>query len=663
MSKRFLGILLALCMAVTVFPCAALAAEGKAGETIEAVYLGVRDYGKVDADTVKAPEFDGYLFSVDGKTQNYKVAKTDDFTIQSVLQEGYIYNLTVTDGTVTEAKMLDKGSPNVVCGEVSALGDGSLTVADKALAFDASATKWYDVKQAAGGATVTAIKSGDVKAGDTVKVVLNDNGAAATVYKAFVAKAYTAPVKGTPGVRTLKNLIATAFEPVGTALYIYGGSWDWEDDTSSLQSTTIGLSQSWIDFFQQNNSLEFSYKTPVEAEGDEDDAYTEEQKVSSYYPFGAWNEYYYAGIDCSAYIGWLVYNVRNTASSTNPAEDGYVGGSTKTANRFAEYGWGTKSREAVTFNGGANDLKVGDIFSMSGHVWMVVGNCSDGSVVIIHSTASKNRNDVYGGGGVQLSAMNPNDPTDKNCEAYKLATEYMSTYYPEWYKYHDVMLRNWDSYTKIASGSASKDLAGKFTWDLSGNAMLTDPDGYASMSASEILADLFGKDAGKKASFTDVPDGAWFAESVAWAVDKKITKGMTDTTFGPNEKCTKAQIITFLYRAAGSPEPNGANPFEDVKADAYYAKAAAWAAENGIVNVDKFEPDTPCTRQMAVEFMWRYAGSPAAEPANFSDVSSGAVDWAVGAGVTLGMGDGTFGAEQTCTRGHIATFLYRAFAK
>jgi hypothetical protein len=651
--RKYLGILLALCMLATVFPCAAFAAGE---ETLEAVYLGIQDYGKQSADTVKAPEFDGYLFSVDGKTQNYKIRQTEDFTIQSVLQEGYIYSLTVSDGTVTDAKLLDKGAQNVVCGEVSALDAGAVTVAGKQIKLDASA-KWFDVKQAAGGATVSAITSGDVKAGDTVKVVLTDGGSAKTVYKAFVAKEYTAPVKGEPGVMTLKNLLATAFEPVGTALYIYGGSWDWEDDTSSLQSTTIGLSQSWIDFFQQNNGLDFSYKTPVEAEGDEDDAYTDEQKANSYYPFGAWNEYYYAGIDCSAYIGWLVYNVRNTTSSTNPAEDGFVGGSTKTANRFAGYGWGTKSREPVTFNGGANDLKVGDIFSMSGHVWMVVGNCSDGSVVIIHSTASKNRNDVYGGGGVQLSAMNPNDPTDKNCEAYRLATTYMSTYYPEWYKYHDVMLRNWDSYTKIASGSTSKDLAGKFTWDLSGEAMLTDPDGYANMSAAEILADLFGT------SFTDVPNDAWFAEPVMWAVTQGITNGMGDKQFSPDTDCTKAQVLTFLYRAAGSPEPKNACPFSDVKAGAWYEKAAAWAAETGIVDGTELTPDAPCTREMAVEFMWKFAGSPSAPETSFTDVSSAAVNWAVDAGVTNGMGNNLFMPDKTCTRAEIVTFLYRGFAK
>ncbi len=656
MGKRVFSILLVLCLLTAAFPCLALAAGTAAGDTVEAVYLGIRDYGRQSADAVKDPAFDGYLFSVDGKTQNYKVAETEDFAIQSVLQEGYIYLLSVKDGTVTAAELLDRGAQDVICGEVSAADASGITVAGKALKLGASA-KWYEIKQAPGGASVSAIQSVDVKAGDTAKVVLAADGSASTVYKAFVAKDYTAPVKGTPGVMTLKNLLATACEPLGTALYIYGGSWDWEDDTSSLQSTTIGLSQSWIDFFQQNNGLEFSYKTPVETESDEDDSYTDEQKVSSYYPFGAWNEYYYAGIDCSAYIGWLVYNVRNTKSSTNPAEDGYVGGSTKTANRFADYGWGAKSRDAVTYGGGANDLKVGDIFSMSGHVWMVVGVCDDDSVVIIHSTASKNRNDVYGGGGVQLSAMNPKDPTDKNCEAYKLATGYMSKYYPEWYKYHDVILRNWDNYTAIASGSASKDLAGKFSWNLDGSAMLTDPDGYANKGAAEILADLFGL------NFSDVSESAWYAKPVAWAVGTGITNGTGDNLFSPEQTCNKAQILTFLYRAAGSPEPKSAAPFADVAADAYYAKAAAWAAEKAIVSGDRFDPEAPCTREMAVEFMWKCAESPSAAKADFTDVSSSAVDWAVATGVTKGMGDGTFAPDKTCTRAEIVTFLQRGFVK
>lgn len=102
--------------------------------------------------------------------------------------------------------------------------------------------------------------------------------------------------------------------------------------------------------------------------------------------------------------------------------------------------------------------------------------------------------------------------------------------------------------------------------------------------------------------------------------------------------------------------------FTDVSADAYYADAAAWAAEEGIADGDAFAPDAPCTREMAVEFMWKYAGSPDAADASFADVSSDAVNWAVAEGVTNGTSDSTFSPDGTCTRGQIVTFLYRAFA-
>lgn len=127
--------------------------------------------------------------------------------------------------------------------------------------------------------------------------------------------------------------------------------------------------------------------------------------------------------------------------------------------------------------------------------------------------------------------------------------------------------------------------------------------------------------------------------------------------------CSRAQIITFLWRAAGSPEPEAPSAFTDVKADAYYAQAVAWAAESGMVTGSTFSPDAPCTRLMAVEFMWKQAGSPSAADANFTDVSSDAVNWAVEAGVTSGTTADMFSPDTTCTRAQIVTFLYRAFAQ
>lgn len=163
-------------------------------------------------------------------------------------------------------------------------------------------------------------------------------------------------------------------------------------------------------------------------------------------------------------------------------------------------------------------------------------------------------------------------------------------------------------------------------------------------------------------AFADVTADAYYAAPVVWAVEKAITVGTSDTEFSPEETCTRAQIITFLWRAAGSPEPQSPGVFSDVADDAYYAKAATWAAENGMVSGDTFAPEEPCTRQMAVEFMWKHAGSPDASPANFSDVSSDAVDWALSNGVTSGTSDTTFSPKEICTRAQIVTFLYRAFA-
>lgn len=164
-------------------------------------------------------------------------------------------------------------------------------------------------------------------------------------------------------------------------------------------------------------------------------------------------------------------------------------------------------------------------------------------------------------------------------------------------------------------------------------------------------------------SFADVAADAYYAEPVTWAVEQGITYGTSVNTFSPDDTCTRAQIIMFLWRAAGSPEPKNSSAFTDVEADAYYAAAAAWAAENGMASGSTFSPDAPCTREMAVEFMWRHAGSPSAPTAGFTDVSSAAVNWAVEKGVTYGTSLTTFSPDDTCTRAQIVTFLYRAFAE
>ena len=163
--------------------------------------------------------------------------------------------------------------------------------------------------------------------------------------------------------------------------------------------------------------------------------------------------------------------------------------------------------------------------------------------------------------------------------------------------------------------------------------------------------------------FADVKQSAWYADSVEWAVGEDITTGTSATAFSPDTTCTRAQIITFLWRAAGSPKADGTYAIADVPAGQYYYDAVMWAAENDMIAQDAaFGPDAPCTRQTAVEYMWKHAGSPDAADAGFSDVSSDAVNWAVEQGVTNGTGANTFSPASTCTRAEIVTFLYRAFA-
>ena len=170
-------------------------------------------------------------------------------------------------------------------------------------------------------------------------------------------------------------------------------------------------------------------------------------------------------------------------------------------------------------------------------------------------------------------------------------------------------------------------------------------------------------------SFVDVPANAYFADAVEWAVNKGITNGLSDTMFGPYESCTRAQIVTFLWRAAGSPEPASTSTFADVPASAYYAKAVAWAVENGITNgmtETAFAPNATCTRGQSVTFLYRALKGTASGSTNFTDVKpdafyADAVDWAVASDVTNGTSATTFSPNTDCTRAEIVTFLYRAY--
>ena len=169
--------------------------------------------------------------------------------------------------------------------------------------------------------------------------------------------------------------------------------------------------------------------------------------------------------------------------------------------------------------------------------------------------------------------------------------------------------------------------------------------------------------------FVDVKASDYYYDAVLWAAQNGITSGTDAEHFSPNQPCTRAQIVTFLWRAAGSPEPKSMSSFSDVSADSYYAKAVAWAVENGITTGTgdgKFSPDATCTRAQSVTFLFRAIGKLVDSKAEFSDVLTNsyyanAVAWAVENGVTNGIGDGLFGPDNSCTRAQIVTFLFRAY--
>ena len=190
------------------------------------------------------------------------------------------------------------------------------------------------------------------------------------------------------------------------------------------------------------------------------------------------------------------------------------------------------------------------------------------------------------------------------------------------------------------------------------------------MPASKVTVEAMFKAAGNN-PFTDVPAGSYYEDAVIWAVEKGITTGTDATHFSPDGICTRAQAVTFLWRAAGSPAAKSAvMPFADVKAGSYYYDAVLWAVENGITqgtDDTHFSPDGICTRAQAVTFLWRAAGSPAPRSRTmpFTDVPVGsyyydAVLWAVENGITKGTSETMFSPDATCSRAQIVTFLWRA---
>ena len=171
----------------------------------------------------------------------------------------------------------------------------------------------------------------------------------------------------------------------------------------------------------------------------------------------------------------------------------------------------------------------------------------------------------------------------------------------------------------------------------------------------------------KTVQFTDVEKDAYYYDAVQWAVQNNIASGTSDTTFSPDQTCTRAQTITLIWRAEGSPAPKGQNnPFSDVADGAFYYQAVLWAAERGIVAGTAFDPDGAMTRGQLAAFLYKNAGSPAISASSeFTDVPSDAdfakaVAWVAKQGITSGTGEHSFSPDVACTRGQIVTFLYRA---
>lgn len=241
------------------------------------------------------------------------------------------------------------------------------------------------------------------------------------------------------GVSTIKNLLRTAFAPMGFTMYVWGGGWNQEDTAAGNAAKRIGVSPAWRRFAKNQNAF-YDYKD---------------------YRYQIEN-----GLDCSGYVGWCIYNVMHTTDN----QLGYVYSASKQAKKFSKLGFGSyRSAQEII------DYKAGDIMSSTckccGHVWMVVGQCEDKSVVLVHASPA----------GVQLSGTTT--PQGKlRSQAYWLAKKYMKNYYKKWH----------EKYPKVSRGVDYLSHYGQMRWRVIGqHVTLSDPDGYQNKNAAEILEDLF----------------------------------------------------------------------------------------------------------------------------------------------------------------------------
>ncbi|MBQ2597457.1 MAG: hypothetical protein II581_06095 [Oscillospiraceae bacterium] len=420
------------------------------------VYLGVLGYGSLHAD--QADRF-RYRFFTDGEEKLYRIDTNAGvpeaaYSLQNRLQEGRIYRLFTEADRIADLQPLQTVEGIVVSADTEHF---TLRSVDGLREFPSALPCWR-IEELPGGARVCA--SG-AEPGRSVCVLTEDSRPLA----AFVVAArtpYTPPVSGEPGVRTVLNLLKTAMAPVGTTRYVYGGGWNWQDDGAAPQAAQIGLPEEWPAFFERQNDT-YTYKDSC--------------RERSYYPFGGWNEYFYAGADCSGYLGWVLYNTMYAETGA----PGLVTFADQLAASLEDSGCGSVLQEKIL-----QSLRPGDLMSMKGHCWMCVGLCSDGSAVIVHSAPSPSRVGDPGG-GVQLSALGPDD-----CEALALAWTYMEKYYPGWSAQYPVARYDPDDYCSPAGGRT-----GLLRWTISAGAAadgpgpLADPEDVRDMSADEVLRLLF----------------------------------------------------------------------------------------------------------------------------------------------------------------------------
>lgn len=260
-------------------------------------------------------------------------------------------------------------------------------------------------------------------------------------------------VQPVPGRRTVKNFLAAALQPVGRTLYIYGGGWNRKDTGASKEAVSLGIASCWEEFFLSQNS-DYDYRC----------FFRENMECHK-----TENRYGDKGLDCSGYVGWCLYNVFETQNDC----PGYVDKACSIAGNMAGKGWGRLYRK-----GESCSFLPGDIFSMKDHVWICLGVCEDGSIVIVHSTGSASYSGGRGG-GVQLSGVGE----IPQCQAVETADYFMRKYCAEWSSRYPAVWKEIQSYTYIC-----EQWGGHFRWDSN---VLYDPERYLEKNPWEILESLF----------------------------------------------------------------------------------------------------------------------------------------------------------------------------